>query len=184
MNTKLYCLILSLFILSNKMEAQNDTLLPLHLGEALTLDFPTAHSDNKGVDKEVMEGRNNGIIYTLFISDEYKYRPIQNGLQLDSLYDLITFNTLQIYATSNVESDSYSLKFGELRGKYLQVKNNSSTNPYIAEYYMVCVSGRIFLMSTTYLSTYAEAQIKQAKDFVNHIHFNEKLGYNDQMNRY
>lgn len=164
--------------------AQNDTILPLHIGEVLTLDFPAPYSDKKQEQREVMEGRINGIIYSLFISDEYKYNPIMNGLQLDSLYDVITSNTLQIYSSATIESDSYYTKFGELRGKYLIVKNTSSTNPYIAEYYMVCVNGRIFLMSTTYLKSYTVAQIQQAKDFVNHIHFNEKLGYNNQMNRY
>ena len=106
-----------------------------------------------------------------------------NGLELDSLYDIIISNTLQVYTTSGIESNFYTYKFDELRGKYLYVQSTSKTNPYIAEYYIVCVSGRIFVMSTTYLNSYSDAQKQQAKEFVNTIQFNDKLGYQDQLNR-
>jgi hypothetical protein len=131
-----------------------------------------------------MEGRYNGVIYSFFISDEYNYTRIMNGLELDSLYTIIIGNTLQVYANDVVEHDSYNMNFGDLRGKFMQVTSTSKSNPYVAEYYLICVSGRIFILSATYLSNYTEAQIKQAKNLGNTIKFNEKLGYLQQMNRF
>jgi hypothetical protein len=131
----------------------------------------------------VREGKSKGAIYSFFCTDEYRYKPILNGLELDSLYDIIITNTLQVYTTSAIETNFYTYKFGELRGKYLYVQSTSKTNPYIAEYYIVCVSGRIFVMSATYLNSYPDAQKQLASDFVKTIQFNDKLGYQDQLNR-
>ncbi len=167
-----------------EVQAQEDSLKLLSIDNTLSLNFPAKYKEQQYDLRQLREGRNNGIIYSLFISDEYKYTRIVNGLQLDSLYELIAFNTLQVYAGNPIESNSYAAKQGDLRGKYLYVESKKPSNPYIAEYYIYCVSGRIYVLSTTYLSTYSKEQIHQAKDFVNSIQFNEKLNYNDQLNRF
>jgi hypothetical protein len=161
--------------------AQNDSLSLLSIDNTFSMQFPTKFREEQSDLRQLKEGKSNGIIYSLFISDEYKYTRITNGLQLDSLYDVIVYNTLQVYAGNEIESSSYAAKSGELRGKYLFVQSLKKTNPYLAEYYIYCVNGRIFLFSATYLANYSQEQINQAKNFAESIKFNSKLGYTDQL---
>ena len=164
--------------------AQSDTLTELIFDPSLTLQFPVQHKVEQDDFRQILEGRSNGIIYSLYVSDEYAYKRIANNLELDSLYELIMFNTLQIYGGDAIQPNSYTYKFGELRGKYLSVESNNPSNPYAAEYYMVCVSRRLYLMSVTYLKNISESQIAQAKNFVNTIHFDPKLNWINQWNKY
>jgi hypothetical protein len=182
---RILLVILITFVFAQQQSiAQTDTLRLLSFENTVSFDFPIEHSDQSYDLRRLMEGRYNGVIYSFFISDEYNYTRIMNGLELDSLYTIIIGNTLQVYANDVVEHDSYNMNFGDLRGKFMQVTSTSKSNPYVAEYYLICVSGRIFILSATYLSNYTEAQIKQAKNLGNTIKFNEKLGYLQQMNRF
>lgn len=164
--------------------SQADSLTKLEFDPSLTLMFPVQHKVEQSDFRQILEGRSNGIIYSLYISDEYAQKFIQNNLELDSLYDMILFNTLQIYAGDQIEHNAYTYKFGELRGKYLSVESTNTQQPYQAEYYVVCVSRRLYLMSVTYLKNLDKSQLDQAKNFVNTIQFNPKLKWTDQWNKY
>ncbi len=164
--------------------AQSDSLINFKFDSTLSLSFPNQHTNESGDFRQIMEGRNNGIIYNLFVTDEYAYTKINNNLQLDSLYEIILFNTLQIYSGEVIESTNYNYNFAKLRGKYLLVQATNSSNPFVGEYYLVCVKGRLYLMSITYLRNYSTEQIQQAKNFINTVHFDEKLDWESQMNRF
>ncbi|MBL0048297.1 MAG: hypothetical protein IPP32_09415 [Bacteroidetes bacterium] len=166
-----------------KLSAQVDSLVEYKFDPSLLLSFPVTHTKQSGDFRLILEGRHNGIIYNLFVTDEYNYTQIKNYIELDSLYELILFNTKQIYVGDNVESNSYTYNFGELRGKYLLIESGKPENPYIAEYYLVGVKGRLYLMSVTYLKNYSAKQIEQAKNFVNTIRFDPQLTRDNQLNR-
>ncbi len=167
-----------------KISAQVDSLVDYKFDLSLMLAFPVTHTTESGDFRLILEGRHNGIIYNLFATDEYNYTKIQNYLELDSLYELILFNTKQIYVGDNVESNSYTYNFGELRGKYLLIESGKPENPYVAEYYLVGVKGRLYLMSVTYLKNYSAQQIAEAKNFVNTIQFDPQLTRDNQLNRF
>ena len=179
---KIAILFLSFYFLSYQLFAQSDSLAKLSIENIVTVSFPSQYNHTRATMRENYEGNYNDITYSLFISEEFAYSSISNTIELDSLYGLISHNILSIYSGEFIESKTYYTEFGPLRGLYVSVKSTTKENPYEAEYYTVCVNGKIYVMSTTYLATAGEKVAKQAKDFVNTIHFNPSLTWQDQMN--